>query len=265
MNPMSVGVYKSEDKFVNSIMNYEIFWYIFAMVLMKHNRIFVHSGMATYKGKAVVLTGTGGCGKTSTLLQFLDFPEGRYIAEDFGILDEKGIAYFNPKKAAIYQSDAKYKNKNILHALNGMRFIEKFFWNAFKAAGANPRCRFSPYEIFPESKICKSAEVSTVVYMARSNGNAVKRYKVDINQMVEKIALASFRELCEFYDILYNIRAVGDEKIRENYPAWERLEDDYKKILGQILNQRNICMLEVPLKVKPEEVAKEIEKEVTGD
>lgn len=265
MNPMSVGVYKSADKFVNSIMNYEIFWYIFAMVLMKYDKIFVHSGMATYKEKAIVLAGTSGCGKTSTLLQFLDLPEGRYIAEDFGILGGKGTAYFNPKKAAIYQSDAKYKNKNILHALNGMKFREKFFWNAFKAAGANPRCRFSPYEIFHESKICKSAEVGIVVYMTRSNGSEVKKYKIDEKQMAEKITLSSFRELREFYDILYNIRAVGDEKIRDAYPALEKIEDDYKKILEQVLKQRKLCMLEVPLKVRPEEIAKEIEKETTGD
>lgn len=248
-----IGVYSNADYFVDSVMNYEVFLYIFAMVLMKYNKVFVHCGIVTYKEQAIVMTGTSGCGKTSGLLQFLDSPLSKYIADDFGILSEKG-AFFIPKKVAIYQSDAKYKNKNIIKALKGLSLKEKISWNVFRTLGLNPRYRFEPYRIFGDAGICKFAEVSSIAYIARSNVVKTVRYEIGEEQLIEKITSASFRELRELYEILYNIRAVGNEEVNNTYPSLEQLQNDYKEILEKSLKGHELCLIEVPVKAAPTEI-----------
>lgn len=254
----SIGVYSNADKFVDSIMNYEVFWYIFAMVLMKYNKAFVHSGIVSCEGTAIVIAGTGGCGKTSTLLQFLERSECKYIAEDFGIIGDDGYVYFTPKKAAIYQSDARYKNRNVLNALRRMTLVEKFFWNSFKIMRKNPRRRFSPYDFFGNNKINKSAKIREVIYMTRKESNSVKKLEIDEERIAEKISCASFRELRELYEILYNIRAVGNEKIREAYPPLERIQSDYCMILLKAVKNAKTGLIEVPLKISPCEIVNTI-------
>ena len=251
MRARSIGVYSNADMFVDFIMNYEVFWYIFAMVLMKYHKVFVHSGIVTYKDEAIVIAGTGGCGKTSTLLQFLETPECKYISEDFGIIGDNGNVYFTPKKAAIYQSDAKYKNKNVLKALNKMTFVEKSSWNIFKLMGKNPRHRFDPYEFFDADRISKAAKVGQVIYMARKDCNRINKCEIAVKEITEKISYASFRELRELHEILCNIRAVGDGRIREVYPSLEQIQSEYKAILQKSLKNQKVGLLEVPLKVSP--------------
>lgn len=254
MRAKNIGVYSNADKFVDSIMNYEVFLYIFAMILMKYNKVFVHSAIVEYKGDAIVITGTSGCGKTSTLLQFLEKQECKYISEDFSIIDDNGNVYFTPKKMAVYQSDAKYKNKNVLKALKGMTVIEKFYWNIFKIMGQNPRHRFDPHEFFGVDKISKVSKVKKVIYMSRKENTEINKCELSEKEIVEKISYASFRELRELYEVLYNIRAVGDEKIREAYPPLEHIQTNYKTILEKALKNGKTGLLEVPLKISPIEI-----------
>lgn len=261
LHPGSVGAYSNAEKFVFSVMNYEVFWYIFAVILMEHGKIFVHSGIVSIKGKAIVIAGTGGCGKTSTLLRFMGMQDCRYIAEDFGVLSRDGVAAFTPKRIAVYQSDAKYKNEDILHALTKLRLVEKLFWQVFKTIGLNPQCRFEPLQFFGEARISKFSEIDKVIYMARTHGKTIIRNEIEEEQIVEKIMHASFRELRELYEILCNIRAVGNSDIRRAYPALEELQNDYKGLLREIVQRQKTFLMEVPLRVNPKDIVEKIIEE----
>ena len=56
-------------------------------------------------------------------------------------------------------------------------------------------------------------------------------------------------------EILYNIRAVGDENTRMAYPAVSELEKEYDEVLKQALSNKVTGVLEVPLKVNPDDIA----------
>ncbi len=262
MKPKSIGVYREADIFENSVMNYEVFWYIFAMELMKHDKVFVHSGIVSCGEEAIVIAGTGGCGKTSTLLQLLDMPGFKYIAEDFGIIGGNGKTYFMPKKAAIYESDAKWENRYVVHALEKMKTTWKFYWNIFKLIGTNPRHRFNPYELLGDVKINKEANVRKVVYMARKESDRVNQYEIKPVEAIEKIMDASFRELPALYEILCNIRAVGDEKIREEYPSLDQIRNRYRVILSKAFQDGlQTGLLEVPFRADPAQIARILREE----
>ena len=255
MNPHGIGLERIEDRFVDSIMNYSCFFYLFPVLLMRRNKVFVHCGIAENAGKAFVMCGTGGCGKTSTLMEFLSKEGFKYLAEDFGILGKDGRAYFMPKKMAIYQSDAKYKNPDVVKGLRKLPLTYRVHWKFFELCKWNPRYRFAPKELFGEERVAKDAMLNKVIYVSRVRENMPLRYSaIDIEELCTKIRHASFRELKQLSEILNNIRAVGDAEIRNSYPEPAQLETRYEQLLREGLTGKNIGLLEVPLKADPREI-----------
>lgn len=63
------------------------------VLLMRRNKVFVYCGIAENAGKAFVLCGTSGCGKSSALLDSLQKDGFKYLADDFGIVGKDGRAY----------------------------------------------------------------------------------------------------------------------------------------------------------------------------
>lgn len=256
MRPNNVGVCKKQNKFVDSIMNYEVFLYIFAVLLMRRGKIFVHCGIVEHINQAFVLAGTSGCGKTSTLLSFLQKRDFKYIADDFGILGNDGNVYYMQKKTAVYQSDAKYKNPDVMKALKKLPFRHRIHWGIFRLMKMNPRYRFIPQQLFGEERVAKKGKAAVIVYMSRIPQNAsISRQDIKMEELCIKLRNASFRELRELSEILYNIRAVGDENTRNAYPAVSQLEKVYDEVLMKALSDKAIGVLEVPLKVNPDDIA----------
>jgi len=258
LRPKGIGAYKNSEMFVDSVMNYEVFLYVFPFVLMKYNKVFIHSGVITQGNEAVIMAGTSGCGKTSALMEFLNRSGCKYVADDFGILDSSGQAWFIPKKTAIYQSDAKYGNMHIVKALKNISLKEKFFWQVFKLLGLNPRCRFSPYELFNEVGISKKAKLKKLVYLTRKNTKDFNKTSITHEEITERIMISSFRELKELNNILGNIRSDGDDDIRVNYPAMEILQEQYKTILYEALKEVEVGLLELPINAVPSDIVDNI-------
>ncbi len=256
ISPHSVGLGRIEDKFVDSVMNYACFLYIFAVLLLRRDKIFVHCGIVEKADAAFVMCGTGGCGKTSTLFNILQKGEYRYLAEDFGILGKDGYAYYMPKKMAVYQSDAKYKNPDVLKALKKLPLTYRLHWKLFELVKLNPRYRFVPEALFSEARVAKKAPVHKIVYLSRVRQDApMKSLSISIDELCTKIRLASFRELRQLSEILFNIRAVGNADTRKCYPEPAKLEEAYEQLLRTILTDKPIGLLEVPLKAGPREIA----------
>ena len=89
-NPHCVGLGRAQDRFADSVMNYACFLYIFPVLLMRQDKIFIHCGIFENAGSAYVMCGTSGCGKTSALMDVLQKNGFKYLADDFGILGGGG-------------------------------------------------------------------------------------------------------------------------------------------------------------------------------
>lgn len=248
----TIGTSGEEKKFLETILNYKLFWYVFALVLERHGKIFVHSAIFALKGKAFVLAGSAGCGKTSTLLRVLENRGNSYIDEDFGVIGADGLAYYVPKRVTVYEDDAAYGSPIIKKALGTMSASEKNAWKLFGAAGINMRYKFRPEVIFP-GQVAEKAEIGEIVFVSRSSCTQPDKRTVDHKILAEKILCASWRELKVLYEILNNIRAVGDEEILKAYPSVRELEEKYRTILEEILEKcPKTSFVRVPQKAGPD-------------
>ena len=250
-----VGNHNKYDRFVIDTANYSCLWYIFAITLLKKGCAFIHSGMMSVNDHGFCLSGTSGCGKTSTMINMVSEHGYDYISEDFGIMDSNGYLYNMPKKCAIYQSDAKWGNPYITKALSVVPFFKRLEWKIKKSMGRNPVYYFSPIELFGD-KIGDNKKIKMIYYLVRTNnGKSIYNNIISKEELAERATISSFRELKELYDILTNIRAVGGEKYYNMYPSMKELMDKHKKIILSGLNNVKCYEIMIPLKIDPYEIA----------
>lgn len=242
---------------VNHIMGYDFMLWVIPVALMKYNRLFFHCGAMEKDGKAIIITGTGGSGKTGTQLLAMSDYGFKYMADDFCVLSTSGTAYYFPKKIKIYQSDIEYKNKFIYSAYKKLPVVKKMSWQIWKKINKDPRGEFYIEKVFKTDEVVKSAPIGEIIYIARTRSEVIKEYIIDDREFSKRTRLASFREIRELYNILSNICSVGNEKIRECYPEWRDLEAKYEEIMMKVLsNSFGRRLLEVPEKIHPEEIIK---------
>ena len=250
--------FKHHDKysiFAKRIANYSCLWYIFAITLMKIDAVFIHSGMVGKDDGGIILTGTGGCGKTSTMAELISNHGWNYVAEDFGILTGDGHLRLMQKKASVHGSDIKYGDPYLNGAVKRLGPVKKFEWKAKKLARKNPVYRFKPSEIFGDH-IKDGAPLTTVAFLSRVRGISQPEMRViSMEDLADRIRFASFRELKELYELLTNIRAVSGDNYADSYPAVSELEERYKEILIRGLSKANRIHLNLPLGVDPKDTA----------
>lgn len=250
---MGVGDHCKYALFTSDVANYSCLWYIFAITLMKREQVFVHCGMmqSPDKERGTILTGTGGCGKTSMMMEIITHAGYRYMAEDFGIVGADGSIYDMQKKAAIYQSDVKWGNPYLKKAIANLPAIQRIEWTLKKMLRRNPRHYFKPSELFG-GDIGHKAQLEKVFYLKRAvNDSNIQRIPLAAEQLAERAKTATFREVKELYEILGNIRAVGGNAFYESYPSISELETKYKSILVKALDGVKCFELEVPMNVNP--------------
>lgn len=255
-----VGEHSKYGVFTHDVANYSCLWYIFAMTLMKYDQLFIHCGMMSKEAdnEGIILTGTGGCGKTSIMMELITNSGYRYMAEDFGIVDKSGDLYDMQKKAAIYQTDVKWGNRYLKKAVSNLPFTQRLEWGLKKAAHRNPVHFFKPIEIFG-NEVQNHSKLKKIFYLKRAQkGTEIQCRTLTSEQVAERAKTASFRELKELYEILGNIRAVGGDKYYDSYPSLFTIERKYKEILLSSLNGVDCKELEVPLNVKPKDTVKYI-------
>lgn len=255
-----VGKRDPNKDFVNAIANYGCLWYIFAVVLMKKDCVFVHSGMMAKDGQGITLTGTGGCGKTSTMLEMITHSDYQYISEDFGIVSKAGYLYDMQKKAAIYQSDVKWGNKYLSNAVKGLGFWKQLEWRLKVMRGINVRHNFKPTEIFGND-IAHKAKLNTIYALQRTRKDSqIECKEIGFEELAERAKSASFREIKELYEILCNIRAVGGFAYFKDYPSVYELEQQYLDILKTAVRNVKCYEISIPINVIPQDTAQELLK-----
>ena len=168
IRPSRLDAHSKREEEILHITHYGCLWYIVAISLMKYDSVFVHAGVVSKNGRAVMLAGSGGCGKTSTIMDFLKKDGWQYISEDFAIVHKSGIVYPFPRKMAIYSSDLRFGNITLNEAISkNLTNWERFKWSFLVRIGKDPLYHLPPQMVFKEEKIATSADLDKVLFMSR--------------------------------------------------------------------------------------------------
>lgn len=247
------------DQIKSIIMSYSVFWYIFHILLLKKKFAFLHASILDLNGSGIILTGTGGCGKTSTAFKLLDNSNYKYLSEDYGIISDNGKAFFNPKYMAIYGTDVRYGQKLLVEYINKkMSSIDRFQWNFMLYRKRNPLRKVSPIRILGLNRISRKVKVRDIFFLSRFNTKEIQVKPISTNDLVERCVNAAFREIQILYELMNQIHSVGykDNNISTISELKEKTRDIYKKCFEN-LNKKIIYL---PNDASPNEIIKVINR-----
>lgn len=201
----------------SEIPSYSIFWYVIAAALHKKDAAFIHAAALECNGAATVLAGSGGCGKTSTLLIALERGLSRYLAEDFAVVDATGNAHYVPKTITLYHSDLQQAETPSLN-----RFHKRYAALSLLTGRRNPKLKVLPTSLFGPERLGTRAPIGAACFLNRTNAKALSLQALSVDEFCWRAARASLRELKSLTEILLMIKA--NAPLDYPYPSVDDLE-----------------------------------------
>jgi hypothetical protein len=236
------------------ILSYSLFWYVVHLSLLKKDSAFIHSGVFESSMGATIITGTGGCGKTSTLFKILENDKYTYLSEDFGIVDINGFTYFNPKPVSVYATDMEFGQAILKNYFSNFTLGEKLTWFIKrKVLRLNPMKKIPPHRLM-NRRIGKKTKIKNVLYFVRNDDNAISMVDVSPEELSERVLDASMRELKTLNELLLLMRANAPKEYK--IPSFEDVRNETKIVYNKVFSQSGRKIIFIPLRTKPEELSK---------
>ncbi len=236
------------------ILSYSLFWYVAHLSLLKKEAAFIHSGVFESSMGATIITGTGGCGKTSTLFKILENDKYTYLSEDFGIVDSDGFTYFNPKPVSVYATDMEFGQTILKNYFSKFALGEKITWFfKRKFLRLNPMKKIPPQKLM-NSRIGKKTKIKNVLYFVRNDDNAISIKDVSPEELSERVLDASMRELKTLNELLLLMRANAPKDYR--IPSFEDVRNNTKDVYNKVFSQAERKLIFIPLRTKPKDLLK---------
>jgi hypothetical protein len=236
----------------STIMTYGFFWMVAHLALLKRGATFLHAGIYADGQRAIALTGTGGCGKTSCLFRQLEVhPTYQYLSEDFGIITRTGETHYNPKFISIYKSDTRQR---ILreYVLRRLPAAQKPYFYGLSLLRGNPRVKVAPSDVLGPNRTGNTARLGRVAYLLRGDFDKLEAVPIDANELAERCLSVTLREMKNMMEILHLMNANRISGM--GFPSPSEWEQDQRSLYRGIFAEVDATLLRVPARCGPSEI-----------
>jgi hypothetical protein len=246
--------YNSKSAYIKGeIASYSLLWSVIALCLLKKDNSFIHAGVLARKNKAIVLSGTGGCGKTSTVLRLLSYEGFQYLAEDFGIVGSQGVAYPCMKTVSLYHSDVLHGDPGAINGVKALNPFKRLRWEFLsKILRINPIIKVKPSSLTKLALPSAGVPVKYGVHLSRQDIRSFELRRISIEEYAQRSASASGRELKPISEILKLIVANSPKE----YLVWsdEDLMNKLKNVYEHAFSKAVTYELAVPYRSGPKDI-----------
>lgn len=229
------------------IPSYSLLWYVTAVSLLKQRCAFVHAAALECNGRATILAGSGGCGKTSTLLLALAGSTGKYLAEDFAVVDQNGDSHYVPKTVTLYHSDLERGG------MEGLRQYHKRYKAMSLLTGRrNPKLKVTPEALVGSDRLGTRSPIGQACFLNRTTVGSLSLSPLSLDEFCSRAMLASMRELKSLVEILYMITANAPPAYP--YPSVDQMERRMLDVYHSAFKSVSPQMLSIPHAEHPRRV-----------
>jgi hypothetical protein len=180
---------------------YEIIDPLMWVRLMSSGATFVHASSVAAGGEAVMFSGTGGVGKSTSLLSIMESSDRfTYLADDLVIVDSTGTLWRHPKHLQVYEYNLRSSPSARLAVFERLGPVERLLWRA-RARLLGPsrvRKRLSATDLFGRGRVADSATLFAVAWLTPAR---TKQGWAGVHpQLIVERGVAAILE--EFWDFL---------------------------------------------------------------
>ncbi len=242
----------------SEIMSYKYMLSILSICLIKKGACFIHAGIFSSDERRYIVTGTGGCGKTSSVLYNCNLGF-KYYAEDFGIICSEGKVYYSPKSITLFKSDMDYYPKLERDILKKRPLLTRVKWNFLtRILNRNTFLKVFPTELFNVGEGDSLNVECDFIYMRRENKDTTDIMGIDSLDVARRASLAAIREMSPFLEIICGIEA--NKKNNTNIYSYNRILNEVENIIKSYLDNSNVnkFILTTSLNMPPKKIMDKI-------
>jgi len=247
--------YSNLNRLIKSfILSYAVFWNVFQLGLLKNNYSFIHGSSFQKNQHGFLLTGTGGSGKTSIIMNLLKHKEIRYLSEDFAIIGSDGTTFYNPKSISLYRTDIDKGNFLVSQAIENLSPELKRKWKILTSVSSNNQLvKISPRTLFSNEKIGTSCNLKNLFYLTRENSTSISVQELSSDEFVKRSVQASLVELKSLSEVLKRITA--NSPLTYPYKTDFEISDIMTGIYMKAISDSNCYILHIPKNESSENIA----------
>ena len=234
----------------------------FSFLNLPEKKSFIHSCALESDNKGILLTGSGGAGK-STLCSYLQAKYCyKYLSEDFSIVSEEGYAYLSPRRVAFYYSDFKKSpdliKDNFRNYLKS-NSIDHLLWKFEILQKKNPIRRLNPELIYSKNVQVNKIKIKKIFYLKRNVAQELQITSIDKTELAKRAIHSSMRELRSFYEEHH--QAMGNAG--NSLINMDTISESMVKVYYSAFSEADCYLLSIPNNYPPSKASKEIHKLVS--
>lgn len=232
---------------------YDVFDYLTQLQHLHVEQSYVHASSFTRDDRTVAVVAWGGIGKTTSMLKLVAEDNWKFLSDDLGIVDERGIIYRSPKKMQIYAYNIEGQPTLGKMLLHGRSVIDLLNWYYRKARFGmkKVRRRVSAEELFKD-KVGVSARLTDVFFIERASVSDFETTPISPGELASRAAWTVMNEIDPYHKIAAAIYSVQSNSI---IPPYEHLFIRTKQVLEKAFSSTSPLLIQIPVSATPDQLA----------
>ena len=217
----------------------------------------IHASAVERDSKGLMFAGTGGVGKSSTILELSKYSEYKFVADDICVIDENGRLYGNMAWPKIYGYNITSPEiKNM--ALKNRGWLDKMIFELWsKRNPARIRRKVKPDQLFDSVSI-DEVQLFELNYIFREKILIMQAQGLNVSdfvKMTKHVMLAEYSNFhnhlrwCEYNSIARGVKPLISMKVVEQ--RWE-------SILSKVAERISLRKISVPIDMSAKDFSNSI-------
>ncbi|MDC7771445.1 hypothetical protein POL88_21135 [Priestia megaterium] len=239
--------------------------FLINILLIKDDKIFVHSAAFSYKNDGFLFCAFGGIGKTALLAETRFNTEIKILGDDVNIVSATGELFPYYRPFCIYEyhkqlfSNYFEENKVIIpQATTKNRIIRKLkkYIGIYDLRDYD-FATIAPHKLFGEEKLCgRSINLKNIYVMVRENGiNEMKISKINSQEATDFALSVMQSEFNEYYRDVFSYFSLSGNSFTDYIGK-------YKTILEKGFYDKNVYKIRIPMNYDIKSVGPDVLKEI---
>jgi hypothetical protein len=240
---------------------YDVFHFLIQLVSLSKAGSIVHGAtLVNPSGGAVLLTGWGGVGKTSSTIQLIRKYGYKGLSDDISFIDSTGHAHYNPLRAHIYPYNLEnlpYLQKQLFETRS---FLDRINWMLYGKNGVRAVRRVQLDMLYGHDNVLKgSAPLQHILYLVREIGRSgIEFTNISTTSLAARMASVLMWELKGYSELLAAVGASQNEISLPSIGEMERLTQYRLQSVFENSGLKSLKLLSVGDGVSPEHLAQVI-------
>lgn len=234
---------------------YAVHDYCTQLMLLRHDATYVHASAIECNGRALLLAGRGGVGKSSFMLKAVLEGTARYLSDDLAVLDAGGRVFTTPKKMQIYGYNTVGEPLIRNALLRNRSLADLASWRARLALKGPKRVRrrISARDMFGSDSTTPSALVSASVFLERHESSNFIATELDAREFAYRCSTVLLEELNPFVEMSIAEHSATDNPL---LPSVAEMQTSTSRVMEAALQgQVSPMLVRVPVDCTPSALA----------